>query len=161
MVAVRHPLIGLVYNDETGRYLHMLERKITKFQLDDLRFRCLLELLTGDPWDDYQFKDEDDEIKGLAVDALKKRLHLTDEDARKMVVERWAEFNPPEDDPNTATYLIGPKKERPHTVTHSRPIGTPAPYDVEKHLAGLRAVHERYQGAGSEVTQPATESDQA
>jgi hypothetical protein len=138
MVATRHPLIDLVYNDETGRYIGHLERKLIKLTFDDLKMRSLLELLTGDPWDDYQFADEDGEIKRLAVDALKRRLGLTDSDARNLVTERWNRLNPPQADERTKTYLIGAHAvpDGP-VVTHSRPISQPTPYDVGKHLQGL------------------------
>ena len=138
MVAVRHPLIDLVYNDETGRYIGHLERKLIKLIFDDLKMRALLELLTGDPWDDYTFTDEDGEIRKLAVDALVRRLGITDADARNIVKERWDRFNPPQADERTKTYLIGPHVEtNGPVVTHSRPISPPAPYDVGKHLQGI------------------------
>lgn len=138
MAATRQPLLDLVYNDETGRYIGMLERKITKYQLDDIRFRALLELLTDEAWDDYQFSEEDGEIRRIAEDALKRRLGLSDEDARKLVAERWERHNPAPAPDNTRTYLIG-KTPTPHTVTNARmATGEARPrYNVEKHLAGL------------------------
>lgn len=138
MAPIRQPLIDLVYNDETGRYIGMLERKVTKYQLDDIRFRALLELLTDESWDDYAFSEEDGEIQKLAVDALKRRLGLSDEDARNLVSERWTRHNPEPAPDHTRTYLIG-KTPTPHVVSQARmAAGTPKPpYDVEKHLAGL------------------------
>lgn len=141
MAPIRQPLLDLVYNDETGRYIGMLERKITKYQLDDIKFRALLELLTDEAWDDYQFTEEDGEIRKIAEDALKRRLGLSDEDARKLVAERWDRHNPPpSESENARTYLIG-KTPTPHTVTTSRMATgeAKAPYNVEKHLAGLEA----------------------
>ena len=73
MAPTRHPLIELLYNDETGRYIGMLERKLVVFQQENLRMRCLLELLTGDMWDDYSFGAEDEEIFRLAIDSLMRR----------------------------------------------------------------------------------------
>ena len=138
MVSVRHPLIDLVYNDETGRYIGHLERKLIKLTFDDLKMRSLLELLTGDSWDDYQFKDEDGEIRKLAEDALMRRLGLSPQDARNLVAERWKRLNPPQADERTKTFLIGEHigPDGP-VVTHSRPIQKPTPYDVGKHLQGL------------------------
>ena len=137
MAATRHPLIDLIYNDETGRYIGMLERKIIKYQIDDLKFRSLLELLTGDSWDDYRFADEDGEIRNLAQDALKRRLGISQDDAAKLVQERWETHNPPEPDESTKTYMIGPPTKTPHVVSHSRAAANPQPYDVRKHLDGL------------------------
>jgi hypothetical protein len=141
MAPTRQPLIDLVYNDETGRYIGMLETKITRYQLDDLRFRALLELLTDESWDDYQFSNEDGEIQKLAVDALKRRLGLSDSDARKLVSERWDRHNPDPAPDATRTFLVG-KSPMPHTTTIARPAtedGKPLdpPYSIEKHLAGL------------------------
>jgi hypothetical protein len=140
MAARREPMIDLVYNDETGRYIGMLESKILYYQLNDLRFRALLELLTDQDWDDYQFSEEDGEIKRLAVDALKRRLGLTHEDAHKLVAERWAGHNPPPAPEHTRTYLIG-KTPTPHVVSQARPMADqPASpgYDVDKHLQGIK-----------------------
>jgi hypothetical protein len=141
MAPTRQPLIDLVYNDETGRYIAMLETKITRYQLDDLRFRSLLELLTDQSWDDYKFSNEDGEIQKLAVDALKRRLGLSDTDARKLVSERWKRHNPDPAPDVTRTFLIG-DTPMPHTVTMARPAtedGKPLdpPYSIEKHLQGL------------------------
>lgn len=144
MAETRTPLLDLVYNDETGRYIAVLERKIARYQLNDIKFRALLECLTGEDWDDYQFTDEDNQIKKIAVDALKRRLGLSEDDARKLVAERWAANNPAPTDESTRTYLIG-ETPTPHVVTTARPATPdgqevePAPprYDVKKHLAGV------------------------
>lgn len=138
MATMREPLVDLVHNDETGRYIGMLERKLLILTQNDIRFRALLELLTDEPWDDYQFKAEDEEIQNLAIDALKRRLGLSHEDARNLVAERWARHNPDPAPDHTRTYLIG-ETPTPHVVTQSRPIGeVQQHYDVEKHLAGIK-----------------------
>lgn len=142
MAKIKHALIDLVYNDETGRYIGMLERKLLVCEIDNIKMRALLELLTDESWDDYHFKDEDEEIRKLAHDALKRRLGLNDADASKLVQERWERHNPPPATVDTSTYLIGKPRSQDHRVTHARPIGKPAPYDVEKHLAGLQKAHE-------------------
>lgn len=154
MAAIRQPLIDLVYNDETGRYIGMLERKIAKYQLDDLRFRALLELLTDEPWDDYQFSTEDGELQNIAQDALKRRLGLSDEDARKLVQERWDRHNPDPAPDHTRTYLIG-KTPTPHVVTQARQAGSAESpgYDVEKHLAGLARARAHIQQEPSNRTE--------
>lgn len=148
MAAIKQPLLDIVYNDETGRYIGMLERKVVKYQLDDIRFRALLELLTDEPWDDYQFTEEDGEIQKIAVDALKRRLGIPEQDARKLVAERWARHNPdPAESEEARTYLIG-KTPTPHVVTQARPMkgATPQPgYDVAKHLAGIAQARERHE----------------
>lgn len=137
MAPIQQPLIDLVYNDETGRYIAALERKILFFTLNEIKFRALLELLTDEPWDDYQFEEEDKSIRRLAIDALKRRLNLTEEDAARLVAERWERHNPPPAPESTRTYLIG-KTPTPHVVAQARNVGRGGPgYDVEKHKAGL------------------------
>lgn len=158
MAATRHPLIDLVYNDETGRYIGMLERKILKLTIDDIKFRSLLELLTGDDWDDYHFDAEDEEIQKLAIDTLKRRLGLSEEDAQRLVTDRWNQHNPAPPDPSARTYLIGPDPNSPaptpHNVTVSRPVDHPttqATYDVQRHLAGLQTAHEHRENYRNQV----------
>lgn len=140
MAPTRHPLIDLACNDETGRYIAMLERKLLLLTLENIKMRTLLELLTGDMWDDISFENEDKEIKAIAVDALKRRLQMSESDARKLVAERWTANNPPGDaTPVARTMMAGPvgSADRPHFVSQHRPVGYQAPYDHEKHLRGL------------------------
>lgn len=134
MAQTRHPLIELVYNDETGRYIGMLERKIVVMQLENIRFRALLERLTGDMWDDRPFAAEDEEIHKIAIEALMRRLQMPYEDARKLVDERWQAANPPEPDPSLATFMVGqPQPEPPLVIPHAKQIG----FDHKKHIEGL------------------------
>jgi hypothetical protein len=135
MAQTRHPLIELVYNDETGRYIGMLERKIVLMTLENIRFRALLERLTGDMWDDIDFRAEDAEIHEIAIDALQRRLQMSREDARKLVDRRWEAANPPAPDPSLATFMVGVPKEQhpPIVVPHAKQIG----FNHKKHLEGL------------------------
>lgn len=142
MAPTRHPLIDLIANDETGRYIGMLERKLLIMQRENLRMRSLLEMLTGDMWDDYRFDAEDAEIFDLAVDSLMRRCGMSQQDARKLCEERWQATNPPEPDPALATYMVGLPTAMPHVISHARITpenerGTVAPFDHKKHLEGL------------------------
>lgn len=144
MVATRHPLIDLVYNDETGRYIGMLERKLLKLTTDDLKMRTLLELLTDQSWDDYQFKDEDEEIRKLAADALQRRLGLSSIDATSIVDDRWERHNKEPIPEEMKTYLIGPSQpSKQYVATAARPIArSGAGFDYDKHLRGLKISRE-------------------
>lgn len=134
MAQTRHPLIELVYNDETGRYIGMLERKIVLMQLENIRFRALLERLTGDMWDDIDFRAEDAEIHEIAIDALERRLQIPRSEARKLVDRRWEAANPPAPDPSLATFMISrPDEKSPVVIPHAKQIG----FDHKKHLEGL------------------------
>lgn len=141
MAPIKHPLIDLVYNNETGTYLGMLERKLVIMTLENLKMRSLLELLTGDMWDDCRFEAEDKEIFKLAVDTLERRLHISHQDAVDLVTERWEATNPP-DEEDVSTWLIGQPKEPPRVIMHSRPIGNPPGVDMKKHLEGLKVSRE-------------------
>lgn len=142
MAPIRHPLIDLAYTDETGRYIGMLERKLVMMTLENLKMRALLELLTGDMWDDYRFEAEDKEIFDLAVDTLMRRLQMSQEDARKLCEERWQATNPPEPDPALATYMVGLPSAMPHIISHARQIPE-AKFDHKKHIAGLEKTNHR------------------
>lgn len=148
MAPIRHPLVDLVMNDETSVYIGHLERKILRYAQEDQKMRALLELLTGNMWDDTDFRALGDaEIQTLAVNTLKRRLNISEADAQNLVAERWNQAVAGPQDPETlkktASYMFGPgrtKAEVPHNVTIARPIGgktTPPHYNVEKHLQGL------------------------
>lgn len=141
MALTRHPMLDLVYNDETGRYIAVLERQILNLTLSDMKKSALLELLTGDNYDDFSFKDngDDGELRKIATDALERRTGVSREEAATLVQQRWEDNNPPEPDASTAKYLIGPdpNAKPTRTVPRSQPATNPQPYDVRKHLAGL------------------------
>lgn len=136
MAPTRHPLLDLVYNNETGAYLGMLERKLVIMTTENLKMRALLELLTGNIWDDVTFDREDKEIFKLAVDTFERRLGLSHQDALALANERWEATNPP-DEEDVSTWLIGKTRKPPRVVTHSRPISNPPGVDYKKHLEGL------------------------
>lgn len=141
MATVKHPLLDLVYNDETGRYIAVLERKILYYVHEDLRMRALLELLTGDMWDDADFRNMgDEELTRIAVDTLKRRANMGEDDARNLVAQRWRDANVPEPDPAVVGKIYAgpdPNAKPPHTVSISRPIAATTPYNHELHLRGL------------------------
>lgn len=145
MAPVIHPLINLVYNDETGRYIAVLERKLLHYILEDAKMRALLELLTGKMWDDQDFRDMADHmIKDIAVDALKKRGGMSEGDARALVAQRWNDCNPPPPNPATVGRVFAgqhPGTKTPIVASVARPMKASAPYDHQKHLAGLSQAH--------------------
>jgi hypothetical protein len=145
MVSVKHPLIDLVYNNETGTYIGMLERKLVIMTLENLKMRSLLELLTGDMWDDCKFDLEDKAIFDAAVSTLERRLQISHQDAINLVTERWEATNPP-DTEDVNTWLIGQPRKPPKVVAYSRPIGNPPGVDMKKHREGLEVSHDRRNG---------------
>ena len=158
MAPIKHPLIQLVYNDETGRYIAVLERKLLYYTLEDAKLRALLELLTGEMWDDTDFHDStDDMLKNIAVDALVRRGGMSDMDARKLVKQRWDDCNPPQPNPATVGRVFAgpdPSDKPAHTLTAARPLKASAPYDHQKHLAGLATLAARREDRlGAQPTQ--------
>lgn len=142
MTAIKHPLLDLVYNEETGRYIAHLEHKVVHLTLEDCRMRSLLELLTGQMWSDENFKTKSDEdLQKIAIDVLKRRLQLSDEDAVKLVLQRWDGLNPPVPGQQGQPQVFAgpnPNMPHPHIVALSRPLPYTGPkYDVEKHLQGM------------------------
>lgn len=142
MAPTLHPLLSLVYDKETGRYINMLERKVTVLTFENLKMRSLLELLTGDMWDDLHFNAEDREIHSLAVDTLVKRLRISRIEARRIVDERFNRLNPPGPTADVSTYMVE-KQETPRILTSSEHLIEPAPFDHKKHLAGLETARAR------------------
>lgn len=141
MTPTRHPLIDLVYNSETGTYIGMLERKLLIMTLENLKMRSLLELLTGDMWDECRFEAEDKAIFKLAVDTLERRLQISHQDAINLVNERWEATNPPEAE-DTKSWLVGQSRKPPRVIAHSRPVMNPPGVDMKKHLEGLEVSRE-------------------
>lgn len=155
MVPTRHPLIELLMDEPTARYTGMLERKLAIYQQENLRMRSLLELLTGNMWDDYRFDKEDKEIFDLAVDSLVHRCHMSHEDATALCNDRWAACNPPEPDPSLATYMVGlPQTRPPEIVTHARTLQPGAGFNHKKHLQGLEKIDKRKKGVAQNTRLP-------
>ena len=136
MTSIKHPLISLEMNDETARYVGLLERKLLMLTLDNLKCRTVLELLTDEAWDDQAFPDDEGELKRVATDALVRRLGVPASEAADIVRERWGRYNPPAASAGTAEkYIVGPTtaKRPAHVSTSEQTVG----YDIEKHREGL------------------------
>lgn len=88
MVKIKSPLADLTYDDQTGLYIGALERQVLGLTIQDLRFRALLELITGEEWDDMKTEFEQNEIEAIAVRAVEKKLGVKHAEARKIVRER-------------------------------------------------------------------------
>lgn len=155
MTATQHPLIDLVYDDKTGRYIGHLERKLMRLTLNDLKMRALLELLTGEVWDDTDFdKVDNDEIRKIAVDALKEHVGMSHEQARKVVEQRWEAANPPSREAVLKKFAGPTVHERqPAVAPVSRSLQAGAPFDRDKHLRGIAKARARRQGL-AEPTSP-------
>lgn len=143
MTSIKHPLISLQMNDETARYVGLLERKLLMLTLDNLKCRTVLELLTDEAWDDQAFPDDEAELKRVATDALTRRLGVPPTEAAAIVAERWGRYNPPAASATTAArYMAGPTARRPVNVSVAEQAGPG--YDINKHKEGLARLAEKY-----------------
>lgn len=85
MASIQNPLAAMELTEEAARYIGVLERRVMLLTAQELRFRALLEAITGESWDD-QYQDLDqDEMDRLVEDSLVKSLGISKADARKMV----------------------------------------------------------------------------
>lgn len=88
MVAVKSPLIGLQMDDQTALYIGVLERQVLALTVNELKFRALLELATGEEWDDMKTNFEEGAIRDIAVAIVQKKQNVSLGQARKIVKER-------------------------------------------------------------------------
>lgn len=100
MVALRSPLIDLQLSHEAALYVAVLEKQVMLFQVNELKFRALLEALTGEPWDDLALDLENKAIFDIAVALAEKKLNVSNMEARKIVRARLAQANSEEDGTN-------------------------------------------------------------
>lgn len=149
MAQTQHPLIDLVYNDKTGRYIGHLERKLLRLTVTDLKKSALLECLTGEVWDDTDFHDiSDKEIRKIAVDALVAHAGMDDQEARKLVAQRWDAANPPSETALIKKFAGPAAPVQPTAVVPvSRSLEPGAKYDPEKHLRGLEQARANREGS--------------
>lgn len=88
MVAVKSPLLGMQMEPDVALYVAVLERQVLGLTINELKFRALLELLTGEEWDDMKTEFERKEIEEIAVRMTEKKLGIKNMEARKIVRER-------------------------------------------------------------------------
>lgn len=145
MANLQHAMLNLVMDEETAKYVAVLERKILILTIEGLKQRTALELLTDTPWDDMAYSDDEAELKKIATDALVRRVGMDPTEAATVVRERWDRYNTPpsEADEATKTYLVGPPRtKRPPLVTTAAVVdpstvkASPG-YDLNKHRQGM------------------------
>ena len=92
-VPLQVPLIGLQMNSETAHYVGMLEGTIAALVVNEVKYRTLLELLTGDKWDSAEMPTEPKDIMALAVSVLVKQTGIDKRVAESLVLQRINETN--------------------------------------------------------------------
>lgn len=90
MVALQSPLIDAQMDDQTRMYVAVLERQVVGLSINEMKYRALLEYLTGSSWDDMKVDLEAGELEKIAVEAVQKKMNVSASTARKIVAERKA-----------------------------------------------------------------------
>ena len=90
MVAVKNPLIEMEMDEAAAAYMGSLERQILGLTIQELRYRALLELLTGEEWSDIAADLEAGEMEKIAVDAMQRK-GIDRRKARRIVASRLKE----------------------------------------------------------------------
>jgi hypothetical protein len=93
MAVLQNPLSGMKMDEQAAAFIGVLERRTVLLTAQELRFRALLEALTGEPWDD-QYTDLDQaQLDQLVENSLMKSLGVTKLEAAKMVRANKARAN--------------------------------------------------------------------
>lgn len=88
MVAVKSPLLGMDMSAEVAAYMGVLERQVLALTINELKFRALLEIWTGEEWDDMKTEFEQGEIEKIAIAGVQAKLGMKYDEAKKFVQSR-------------------------------------------------------------------------
>lgn len=93
MAVLQNPLQHMDADDAALRYIGVLERRLVLLTVQEMKFRALLESLTGEPWDDQYADLEQAELDRLVEESIVKSLGVTKSEAAKMVRAHKAKAN--------------------------------------------------------------------
>lgn len=93
MVALKSPLVDVQMDEQTALYVGVLERQVLGLTINEMKYRALLEMVTGTTWDDLKTDLEAGELEKIARAAVEAQLGVTAQEARKIVKTRQAEAN--------------------------------------------------------------------
>ena len=85
MAELRNPLANMQGDEEMTRYVGVLERRLVLLTIQEVRFRALLEALTGQAWDDSLTNLDENQVIEIAEATLVKSLGISKVEAAKMV----------------------------------------------------------------------------
>jgi hypothetical protein len=94
-VPLRTPLVGLNMDPDVAHYVGMLEGTIAALAINGVKYRALLELLTGDPWEETRIDFDGKVLMQLAASVLAKQTGMSPVDAKNLVARRWSQYNLP------------------------------------------------------------------
>ena len=93
MAATQVPLGDLTTDEKGAIYIGALERKLTQLTLNEMRYRTLLEMLTGQQWEEISTHVTAGDLKKLAVTATQRRLARSMEQCERIVESNLAAAN--------------------------------------------------------------------
>ena len=85
MAVVRTPLQNMDGDSEIKAYVGVLERRVLFLMMQEIRFRAMLEALTGQPWDDQYGDLDQDGIDTHIVESLQVSLGITKDEALRQL----------------------------------------------------------------------------
>jgi hypothetical protein len=88
-VPTQTPMAENKSDAEVAKYIGLLEGTIAALVINDIKFRTILELLTGEQWDAAQIDPEGKALMDLAVSVLVKQTGMDATNARALVIKRW------------------------------------------------------------------------
>lgn len=92
MVARQNPLVGLKMDEPTAKYVAILEGTLALYAIQDAKYRALLELITGDSWEDTKIDYDGKRIMQIAEEALV-RSGIDRMKAKVVINKRWNQVN--------------------------------------------------------------------
>jgi hypothetical protein len=94
-VPLQTPLVGLQMDTDTAQYVGVLQGTLAALCLNEAKYRAVLELLTGEPWEATRLDINGTVIMSLAVNALVKQTGMGIAQAKTLVNQRWNNRNLP------------------------------------------------------------------
>lgn len=92
MAPRQNPLVGLQMDEPTAKYVGVLESTLAAYAIADSKYRALLELITGDSWEDTRIDFDGKQLMQIAEDSLV-RSGIDRLQAKTVVNKRWNAVN--------------------------------------------------------------------
>lgn len=95
MVAQKIPLNDMQFGEKEAIYVAALERRVAYQELMIGKYNVLMEMMTGEQWDDLRLDSETnfEGIKAIAHSATQRRMAVSFEQASRIIDERIAAAN--------------------------------------------------------------------
>lgn len=90
-IPLQVPLIDLQLSSDAAHYVGMLEGTVAALVVNEIKYRTLLELLTGDKWDAAELPQDPNDLMALAVSMISKQTGLDEIKAKSLVAQRFGE----------------------------------------------------------------------